>query len=151
MATSQIKNVKQDIYDDDFDIIDNDSAAVSQRGEENEVDEDNFEDEEEQEKVGKKFRGSYGKKTALHRAAERSIVASLKEDVDNLASQFCSNTTDLTLKRFTRLFQAMDFSTIFLGRFTNADLVEVIFFLLKATIYVQVFRKSFSLYCKLYV
>ena len=134
-STSQISssNIKQDIYDKDFDIIENDEPAIlnrmdSQRDEEEEDDENNVDDdegEEEQMKIGKKCRGKYGNKTALHRAAERSIMSGLKEDVDTLARKFCSNNTDLSLTRFARLFQAMDFSTIFLGRFTNADLVEV--------------------------
>ncbi|KAL7078202.1 hypothetical protein ACQ4LE_002269 [Meloidogyne hapla] len=139
MDTSTVKNtsrIKQDIYDDDFDIIENDKPNIlniidsqededdeSEKDEEDNVD-DEGEEEEEGQKVGKKTRGKYGKKTALHRAAERSIMSALKDDVDTLARQFCSNNTDLSIARFARLFQAMDFSTIFLGRFTNADLVE---------------------------
>nr|CAD2171822.1 unnamed protein product [Meloidogyne enterolobii] len=144
-STSQIPStsIKQDIYDDDFDIVENyetnilmDSQEIEdiEREKEDEEEENNEDDEEcgeegegeeeEQKVVGRKTRGKYGKKTAIHRAAERSIMSALKTDVDNLARQFCSNNTDLSLARFSKLFQAMDFATIFLGRFTNSDLVE---------------------------
>nr|CAD2187766.1 unnamed protein product [Meloidogyne enterolobii]CAD2207943.1 unnamed protein product [Meloidogyne enterolobii] len=142
-STSQIPStsIKQDIYDDDFDIVENyetnilmDSQEIEDIEREKEDEEENNEEdeecgeegeeEEEQKVVGRKTRGKYGKKTAIHRAAERSIMSALKTDVDNLARQFCSNNTDLSLARFSKLFQTMDFATIFLGRFTNSDLVE---------------------------
>jgi hypothetical protein len=144
-------SLEQDIYDES-NIVANSEITLNrmdvQDGEENEEDYENDEDEseEEQEKIGKKSREKYGKKTALHRAAERLIMAALREDVDTLARKFCLNDNDLSLTRFARLFKSMDFSTIFLGRFTNADLVEVfiLFFKIFKWVFYSYYFSSFQ-------
>jgi hypothetical protein len=65
------------------------------------------------------------KKPSEVKKYEKEILEALKVDVDTLANKFLSDPSDLSLKRFGQIFNDMEFSTIFIGRFTFGDLVEV--------------------------
>lgn len=55
---------------------------------------------------------------------ERRMFASLRADVDNIIQDFCALKTT-QFDAFAKLFNDMEFSTIFLGRLSIAELVEV--------------------------
>ena len=61
------------------------------------------------------------------RKVERELLAAIKHDIDTLANKFLAESEDLSLKRFGRLFNEMEFPTIFIGHLSFADLVEVSF------------------------
>lgn len=82
---------------------------------------------------------------------ERRLISALRKDVDCLAFQFIENKSN-QLHVFADLFNKKEFSTIFLGRLSITELIEVFLFcnLNKKINVILVFRKSSYSLCPVY-
>lgn len=76
--------------------------------------------------MNKKSTTKLGERAYISRI-EKKLLNAIRMDIDALANKFCKEKTK-DLAFFVKLFNEVEFSTVFLGRLSISDLVEVSYF-----------------------